>query len=150
VAEFLDVNRSPSETEPFTFSHDGRLVAYGTTNFTIKIWDIAKARSLNELSGHVWYLNVLSFSRDNSVTFSPDGKTLLTSGDDNAVRLWHVATGREMLVLPNVAGRNLLSPTGERLVLWDTTRQAWCVERISTLEEIAATEANRKGQVQQP
>jgi eukaryotic-like serine/threonine-protein kinase len=185
VAEFPDVNRSPRETEPFTFSHDGRLVAYGTTNFTIKIWDLARSRSVNELSGHVWYLNAVSFSRDNlrlasaswdgdariwdvdtgkmaagplrghgsgvgAVTFSPDGKTLLTSGDDNTVRLWHVATGREMLVLPNVAGGDMLSSTGERLVLWDTTRQALCVERISTLEEIAAAEAERKGQSQPP
>ena len=177
VAQFRDVCRSPRQTEPFAFSHEGRLVAYGTTNFTIKIWDLAMNRTVHELSGHVWYLNALAFSRDDlrlasgswdgdarvwdmstgmmaagplrghgsgvgSVTFSPDGKTLLTSGDDNTVRFWHVATGREMLVLANAAG--VISPTGERLVVWDTERQAARIDRIPSLMDIAKEEVGRE------
>jgi WD40 repeat protein len=33
------------------------------------------------------------------VVFSPDGKTLASCGTDRTVRLWHVATRRELFTL---------------------------------------------------
>ena len=81
-----------------------------------------------------------------AVTFSPDSKTLLTAGDDNTVRFWHLATGREMLVLnqSNTEDINMLSPSGELLVVLDVARKAMRVERIPTLAEIAMEEAGRE------
>jgi len=39
-----------------------------------------------------------------AVTFSPDGKTLATAGSDHSIRLWHVATGQEMIELRGHTG----------------------------------------------
>jgi RNA polymerase sigma factor (sigma-70 family) len=63
-----------------------------------------------------------------SVAFSPDGKTVLSGGEDHAVHLWDVATGKRIRTLqggPAVAfspdGKTVASAGGEdgTVCLWD-------------------------------
>ena len=71
------------------FSADSRWVA--TTNEdgnNIVIWDVSKGRLLWNLTGHS--------ERVNSVAFSPDGSRLASGSDYKTVRIWEVATGREI------------------------------------------------------
>jgi len=53
---------------------------------------------------HVSDQSLMSFiahqSGVNSVALSPDGKRLVTGGDDKAVKIWDIATGKELVALP--------------------------------------------------
>ncbi|RKH21360.1 hypothetical protein D7X74_01380 [Corallococcus sp. CA047B] len=70
------------------FSPDGSILASGSLDQTVHLWDVATGRELRFLKGHTASIR--------SVAFSPDGRTLVSGSRDRTVRLWDVATGREL------------------------------------------------------
>jgi parallel beta-helix repeat protein len=65
------------------FSPDGRLLASGSLDDTIKLWEVASGREVRTLSGHTSWVN--------SVAFSPDGRLLASGSDDRTIRLWDIS-----------------------------------------------------------
>jgi WD40 repeat protein len=104
------------------FSPDGKTLASGSDDNTIKLWDVATGKEQATLKGHTAWVA--------SVAFSPDGKTL-ASGGDTTVRLWDME-GKELATLKgHTKGVNSVafSPDGKTLASGsqDKTIKLWDV-----------------------
>ena len=66
------------------FSPDGRTVATGSYDYSVRLWEAHDGAPLAELLGHTGTVF--------GVAFSPDGRLLASGSYDRTVRLWHAAT----------------------------------------------------------
>jgi WD40 repeat protein len=80
-------------------SPDGRIQASGSANGTVIIWDVARQRQIDTLTGHKGLVA--------SVAFSPDGKTLASGDADGTVIIWDVGLESWQHLACIVANRNL-------------------------------------------
>ncbi|WP_157210705.1 c-type cytochrome domain-containing protein [Verrucomicrobium spinosum] len=69
-------------------SPDGKLLATGSYDQKIKLWDLSTGAEVRALTGH----NSGVFG----LAFRPDGKVLASASADRTVKLWEVATGRRL------------------------------------------------------
>ena len=121
------------------FSPDGTLLASGSWNDTVKLWDVSTERQIATLPS----------TEPSLVAFSPDGKTLAVGTWDNTVELWDVATQERIATLGHravVFYTVSFSPDGKTLAVgtWDNTVELWDVatqERIATLGHEAVVNA---------
>ena len=73
------------------FSPDGKQLASGSADRTLRLWDVETGECLQILEGHRnWVM---------SVAFSPDGKQLASGSADRTLRVWDVQTGECLQIL---------------------------------------------------
>ncbi|MDZ8226351.1 caspase family protein [Nostoc sp. ChiVER01] len=104
------------------FSPDGKMIASGSWDKTVKLWDAATGKEIITLKGHS--------SKIQGVAFSPDSKTIASAGAENTVKLWDVATGKEIITFnghSNQVNSVAFSPDGKTIASAssDTTVKLW-------------------------
>jgi len=112
-------------------SPNGELLAAGTVNGEIQLWQVDGGIQVFNCHGHIDWVN--------SVAFSTDGTLLASGSDDHTIRLWEVGTGQ---CLKTLRGHNnrvrsvAFSPRESILVSGseDHTLQLW---DISTGQSLA-------------
>jgi WD40 repeat protein len=104
------------------FSPDGKTIASGSWDKTIRLWDRDSKQEIAALKGHSSYVS--------SVVFSPDGNIIASGSDDHTIRLWDWESKQEIATLN---GHSLpvtgvaFSPDGKTIASgsWDKTIRLW-------------------------
>ena len=103
------------------FSPDGSMLASGSRDKTIRLWDTGSGQLLATLAGHADWIN--------GVAFSPTGHILASRSRDGTIRLWDANSGQLKAVLLTSGYAMAFSPDGSILAsgngdgmtrLWDT------------------------------
>ena len=85
------------------FSPDNRLLATGSGDTIIKLWDAATGKLLRAMEGHTRLVR--------SVAFSPDGRLLASGGGKNETKIWSVSTGKLLVTLVTFNDGNWIAYT---------------------------------------
>jgi len=98
------------------WSPDNRLVAVGTIDGSVKLWDAADGSSL-----HRWPAFPLEVS---SILFDPDGHWLLAGSPQSPLRIWDVVTGHPLLT--GILASQGWSGDGRTIAIGDVRHVGFC------------------------
>jgi len=120
------------------YSPDGSLLATGTANGEIQLWDTNTRGQHLRLSGHNDWVRRL--------VFTPDGNYLFSASDDATICQWDVQTGQRLRTLHGHSGRVLalaIDATGQVLASagQDAEIRLWIIENGELIRSMTGHES---------
>jgi WD40 repeat protein/serine/threonine protein kinase len=124
VASFqkvADLSSPKASIHSLAFAPDGRTLAVGDWDGTLRLWDVLQKRQVASRRGHSGLC---------SVAFSPGGRRLATCGGDGTLKFWDVAPLQEVVAFAGheaPIGSLAFSPDGNTLATGaqDATVRLW-------------------------
>ena len=124
-SEALIIDGHPVTITTVAFSPDDEILASGSLDAIIRLWNVASGTLISELMSHTAAVT--------SLAYSADGKILASSSDDGTIRLWDVHNQQCLAVLSGHSERITtitFSPNGAMLVSTsdDGAMQVWAIQ----------------------
>ena len=111
-----------SVVDSLAFSPDSRFLASGSSDKTVRVWEVSRKRAVHTLEEHKNDIYALAWF--------PDGKRLISGSDDHTLMIWDPKTGQRLKTLTGHGDRVrsvAVSPDGRHIVSGsdDKTLRLW-------------------------
>jgi WD40 repeat protein len=93
----------------------------GSSDYTLKVWDLATGAELRTLSGHKGSVR--------AVAVTPDGRRVVSGSWDHTLKVWDLATGAELatMILDAPLLSVALTPDGATIIAGDSFGNLHCL-----------------------
>ena len=147
------------EVTALSLSPNGRILASGSSDRTLKLWRLETGELLHTFAGRSLWSNAGHQDRISALTFGFNGRVLISASQDGEIKLWDLSARQLISTLPSHGWGVLaiaLMPDSDRLVsgsgdgviqLWDAKTDQHLADLTQHQSQVSALTIDRMGQL---